>query len=105
MNNRGIIKNFFAQKRNRAIVIVVAACLLALIAGVIMDVILHANGSMGDGEFRHRMLFILNSLGAMCLVFGAELIFRVRFPLFSKSRQRCSRSRQPDSPPCTAFTI
>ncbi len=82
MNNRGIIKNFFAQKRNRAIVIVVAACLLALIAGVIMDVILHANGSMGDGEFRHRMLFILNSLGAMCLVFGAEVIFRVRFPLF-----------------------
>lgn len=76
------LKRFFEKKNNRLIVSVVAVCLLALIAGVVMDIILHNQGKIGDGEFKHRMLFILNSLGGMSIIFFAELLFRMRFPLF-----------------------
>ncbi|MDE5897577.1 MAG: hypothetical protein K2H43_07170 [Clostridia bacterium] len=75
-------RKFFGQKNNRVIFIVVAVCLLALLGGVIMDAVLYTRGAIDKQEFTHRMLFILNTVGAMCIVFVAEILLRMRFPLF-----------------------
>lgn len=77
-----LLKNFFRRKRNVAITAVTAACFLVLIAGVIMNVALYRNGSLEAADYSHRMLFILNSIGAMLVVFAVEILLRIRFPLY-----------------------
>ncbi len=75
-------KPFFARPRNLCVLIVFAACLLGLAAGVVRNCVLYAEDGLSQAVFSHRMWFSLLCVVMMSVIFLAELLFRVRFPLF-----------------------
>lgn len=73
---------FFSQKRNLAALVVCAVLLAGLIAGVILSAVLYRNGAIPADNFQRRMMFAGLCLLLCAAVFLAELILRVRFPVF-----------------------
>ena len=75
------LTRFFAKRRNK---ILFAVCLLLLagfLAGIILNVVLRANGALPDAEFRHRLLYALLFFLVSAAILAGEAILRIRFPL------------------------
>ncbi|MDE7158302.1 MAG: hypothetical protein K2N74_01885, partial [Clostridiales bacterium] len=76
------MKDFLKQKRNLAALCVWGALVLALIGGLILDIVLYNKGSIEKADFNHRLLFVFLCFIMMTLVFVIELAFGIRLPLF-----------------------
>lgn len=83
------MKDFFKQKRNLAALIVWSVLVLALIGGLIANIVAYKGGNLEKSVFNHRLLFFFSCLGMMTLVYLAELIFRIRLPLYLELACTC----------------
>lgn len=76
------MKHFFAQKRNLTVLIVWAVLVLAVLGGMIANIVAYQNGNLAKADFNHRLLFVFSCIGCMSAVYLVELIFRIRLPLY-----------------------
>lgn len=76
------MKTFFSRKRNLAAVLLFAVLLLAHTAGIIMSACFEHAGTIGHGEFLHRLLYYFVGFLLIGGIFLVEAVFRVRFPFF-----------------------
>lgn len=73
---------FWRQKRNIAALCVWCALLVCLIAGVVMNACLFGAESISSAMLKRRLFYALLCFVMMSAVYVAELLFRIRFPLF-----------------------
>lgn len=76
------MKQFFKQKRNVVALCVWSVLFLALIGGLILDIVLYKRGTLDKAIFNHRLLFVFLCFAMMTLIYLVELVFGIRLPLF-----------------------
>lgn len=79
---QSVHRSLFRRPRDLALIVLLCACYLALIGGVIRNCILYTRGALEGGTLSRRMTFSLYCALMMMLVFLVEWLFRIRFPVF-----------------------
>lgn len=70
------------QKRNLTVLIVWSVLTLAVLGGMIVNIVAYTGGNLDKATFNHRLLFVFSCIGCMSAVYVVELIFRIRLPLY-----------------------